>query len=160
MLKARRIGHATLENLVETVRATTGSLAAAKKRGLKPDVAERLAIGVGGEQHLTQVRLNLVGNALTFTDRGGLCIAAALLPGPVAVSAFDTSPAKHRRGSSSNFTKSTAPTARPKAPPAPAIATQIVEMHRGRARVESTLGKGATFRPDLPILAQNQKAMV
>jgi signal transduction histidine kinase len=40
-----------------------------------------------------------------------------------------------------------------------AIAKRIVEMHGGRIWVESTLGKGANFRMELPIVAENRKAM-
>src|SRR5262249_26570945 len=48
------LGEYALENVVETVRAATEALAESKKLGLKTEVAERLPIGVGDEQRLTQ----------------------------------------------------------------------------------------------------------
>jgi GAF domain-containing protein len=50
-----------IESVVETVRVATESLAQSKKLVLKTDVAKSLPIGLGDEQRLTQVLLNLVG---------------------------------------------------------------------------------------------------
>jgi signal transduction histidine kinase len=81
-----------LENVVETVRAATEALAETKKLGLKTDVAERLPIGKGDEQRLTQVLLNLVGNAIKFTDAGEVRIIATASNGHFALSVTDTGP--------------------------------------------------------------------
>jgi signal transduction histidine kinase len=50
-----------IESIAETVRSAAESLAQNKKLGLKIEVAKPLPIGLGDEQRLTQVLLNLVG---------------------------------------------------------------------------------------------------
>jgi His Kinase A (phospho-acceptor) domain/Histidine kinase-, DNA gyrase B-, and HSP90-like ATPase len=81
-----------LESVVEPVRAATESLAEAKKLALKTDVGATLPVGIGDEQRLTQVLLNLVGNAIKFTDAGEVRIVAAPVNGHFAVSVTDTGP--------------------------------------------------------------------
>jgi signal transduction histidine kinase len=147
-----------LGSIVETVTVATESLAETKKLILKTEVVKPLPIGLGDEQRLTQVLLNLVGNAIKFTDVGEVCIAAGAANGHFTVSVSDTGPGippeerehifeKFRQVDSSN-TRAKGGTGL-----GLAIAREIVEMHGGRIWVESTLGQGSTFRMELPVRA-------
>jgi signal transduction histidine kinase len=148
-----------IESVVETVRAATESLAQNKKLTLTTSVDKSLPIGLGDEQRLTQVLLNLVGNAIKFTDAGEVSIAAGARNGHFAVSVTDTGPGipLDQQGRifdqfhqvDSSLTKAKGGTGL-----GLAIAKQIVEMHGGRIWVESTLGKGSTFQMEIPTRAE------
>src|SRR4026208_1511185 len=81
-----------VQSIVETVRSATESLAQNKKLTLKTDVAKKLPIGLGDEQRLTQVLLNLVGNAIKFTDTGEVRVTAKATDGRFSVSGVETGP--------------------------------------------------------------------
>jgi len=152
-----------VENVVETVRAATESLAEAKKLALKTDVAKKLPVGLGDEQRLTQVLLNLVGNAIKFTDTGEVHIAATAVNGNFTVSVTDTGPGipeEHRSRIFDQFHQVDSSNTKAKGGTGLglAISKQIVEMHGGRIWVESTLGQGATFQMQVPIRAEAKKA--
>jgi signal transduction histidine kinase len=144
-----------IESVVETVRAATESLAQNKKLTLTTTVDKSLPVGLGDEQRLTQVLLNLVGNAIKFTDAGEVRIAARARSGHFTVSVTDTGPGialdqqdrifeQFHQVDSSN-TKAKGGTGL-----GLAIAKQIVEMHGGRIWVESTVGRGSTFQMEIP----------
>jgi GAF domain-containing protein/anti-sigma regulatory factor (Ser/Thr protein kinase) len=156
------MGEYAVESVVETVRSATESLAQNKKLTLKTDVARKLPIGLGDEQRLTQVLLNLVGNAIKFTDTGEVRVLATAANGTFAVSVSDTGPGiptdqltrvfeQFHQVDSSN-TKAKGGTGL-----GLAISKQIVEMHGGRIWVESTLGKGSVFHMELPTRADFRK---
>jgi signal transduction histidine kinase len=152
-----------LESVVETVRSATESLAQNKKLALKTEVAKSLPIGLGDEQRLTQVLLNLVGNAIKFTDRGEVRVTAKSVNGHFAVSVSDTGPGipeEHRARIFDQFHQVDSSNTKAKGGTGLglAIAKQIVEMHGGRIWVESTLGEGSTFQMELPTRAQFRKS--
>ena len=151
-----------IESVVETVRSATESLAQNKKLALKTEVAKSLPVGLGDEQRLTQVLLNLVGNAIKFTDAGEVRVTARAVNGHFNVSVADTGPGipEHERTRifeqfhqiDSSLTKAAGGTGL-----GLAIAKQIVEMHGGRIWVESTVGKGSTFQMEIPTRAEFRK---
>jgi signal transduction histidine kinase len=157
------MGEYAIESVVETVRSATESLAQNKKLVLMTDVAKPLPIGVGDEQRLTQVLLNLVGNAIKFTDTGVVRVTAKAVDGHFNVSVSDTGPgipAEHQARIFEQFQQVDNSNTRAKGGTGLglAIAKQIVEMHGGRIWVESTLGKGSTFQMELPTRAEFRKS--
>jgi signal transduction histidine kinase len=150
----------SLDGIVETVRVATESLAEGKKLSLRTDVAKGLPCGLGDEQRISQVLLNLVGNAIKFTDTGEVRISAGAVDGHFSIRVSDTGPGIpvgeqarifeefHQIDNSNTKTKGGTGLGL-------AIAKKIIEMHGGRIWVESTLGHGATFQIELPIRAEN-----
>jgi signal transduction histidine kinase len=152
-----------IESVVETVRSATESLAQNKKLALKTEVAKSLPIGLGDEQRLTQVLLNLVGNAIKFTDAGEVRVIAKSVNGHFNVSVTDTGPGipeEHQARIFEQFHQVDSSNTKAKGGTGLglAIAKQIVEMHGGRIWVESTLGKGSTFQMELPTRAEFRKS--
>jgi signal transduction histidine kinase len=151
-----------IESVVETVRSATESLAQNKKLSFKTEVAKSLPVGLGDEQRLTQVLLNLVGNAIKFTDTGEVRVIAKTVNGHFNVSVTDTGPgipAEHQTRIFEQFHQVDSSNTKAKGGTGLglAIAKQIVEMHGGRIWVESTLGKGSTFQMELPTRAELRK---
>jgi GAF domain-containing protein/anti-sigma regulatory factor (Ser/Thr protein kinase) len=156
------IAEYSLGGVVETVRSATESLAQSKKLTLSTDVAKSLPIGLGDEQRLTQVLLNLVGNAIKFTDMGEVRIAAKTVDGHFTVSVVDTGPGipeQERTRIFEQFHQVDASNTKAKGGTGLglAIAKQIVEMHGGRIWVESILGQGSTFHMKVPVRTDFQK---
>jgi len=152
-----------IESVVETVRSATESLAQNKKLALKTEVVKSLPIGLGDEQRLTQVLLNLVGNAIKFTDTGEVRVTAKGVSGHFAVSVTDTGPGipeKHQARIFEQFHQVDSSITKAKGGTGLglAIAKQIVEMHGGRIWVESGLGKGSTFQMAIPTSAASRGA--
>ena len=133
-----------------------------KKLTLTTSVDKSLPVGLGDEQRLTQVLLNLVGNAIKFTDTGEVRVSAKAVNGHFNVSVTDTGPGipeEHQARIFEQFHQVDNSNTKAKGGTGLglAIAKQIVEMHGGRIWVESMLGKGSTFQMELPIRPESRK---
>jgi GAF domain-containing protein len=151
----------SLEDIAQTVRSTLEPLAADKKLVFKVDVAPKLPAGHGDGRRLTQVLINLVGNAIKFTDTGEVVIKAGATDGSFHLSVRDTGPgisAADQAKLFQEFRQADNAITRKKGGTGLglAISKRIVEMHGGKIWVESQVGKGSTFSFTVPVRAAQQ----
>jgi len=149
----------SLEDVVHGVVTSVESLATEKKLALKIDILPNLPAGRGDERRIAQVLLNLVGNAIKFTDKGEVAIAASATNGSFNIAVRDTGPGIsaadqvkifeefHQADNSATKTKGGTGLGL-------SIAKRIVEMHGGKIWVESSPGAGSTFSVSLPVKVQ------
>ena len=82
----------SLKDVVHGVYGAVETLAASKNLAFKVEMAPNLPAGRGDERRLTQVLLNLVGNAIKFTDQGEITIKASAADGAYNLAVRDTGP--------------------------------------------------------------------
>src|SRR5947199_3572381 len=82
----------SLSDVVHGVVSAVEPLAAEKRLACKAEVAPDLPTGHGDGRRLSQVLLNLVGNAIKFTDKGEVAIRASVTNGAFTVTICDTGP--------------------------------------------------------------------
>jgi signal transduction histidine kinase len=155
------LGDYSMKEVVQGVFSAVESLAAEKKLALKIEVPSDLPRAHGDERRITQVLLNLVGNAIKFTDKGEVAIKAAAANGTFTVQVRDTGPgiaADQQAKIFEEFQQADSSSTREKGGTGLglAIAKRIVEMHGGRIWVDSVVGKGATFSFTLPTQAESE----
>jgi signal transduction histidine kinase len=151
----------SLEDIAQTVRSTLEPLAADKKLAFKIEVAPKLPPGHGDGRRLAQVVINLVGNAIKFTDAGEVVIKATAIDGSFRLSVCDTGPgisAADQAKLFQEFQQADNAITRKKGGTGLglAISKRIVEMHGGKIWVESQLGHGSTFAFTLPVNVAQQ----
>jgi signal transduction histidine kinase len=151
----------SIQDIAQTVRSTLEPLAADKKLAFKLELAPKLRPGRGDGRRLTQVLINLVGNAIKFTDAGEVAIKAEANNGSFHVSVRDTGPGISAADQSKLFQEfQQADSAITKKKGGTglglAISKRIIEMHGGRIFVESQPGQGSTFTFTLPVIVERQ----
>jgi signal transduction histidine kinase len=151
----------SLKNVVETVFTAVEQLAKEKKLAFTLDVASDLPRGHGDERRLTQVMLNLAGNAIKFTDEGEVTIRASAANGSFEVAVRDTGPgisAADQARLFQEFQQADNSITRKKGGTGLglAISKRIIEMHGGRIWIESVVGQGSTFSFTLPVKVSQQ----
>jgi len=152
----------SMRELVLDVVSATEALAAEKQLALEVDVPADLPHGRGDERRLTQVLMNLVSNAIKFTEAGSVRIRAKVEDGSFLVAVTDTGVGiapEDRERIFEEFQQVDSSSTRKKGGTGLglAIAKRIVELHGGRIWVDSTPGQGSTFAFTLPLSAEKQE---
>ena len=151
--------HASINGLVQLLRPHARSKGISLHAVVDPALEFRLK---GDSHHLRQVLLNLLGNAIKFTERGEVSLAVSQrLETPAAVTARfevkDTGIGIAPEAISrifERFVQADQSTTRKYGGTGlgTTIAKQLVELMGGTIGVESTLGQGSTFWLELPFL--------
>src|SRR5207302_939278 len=82
----------SLQDVVQSVYSAIEPLASEKRIAFKIEVPKNLPAGHGDERRITQVLLNLVGNAIKFTDQGEVAIKVSASNDSFNVAVRDTGP--------------------------------------------------------------------
>lgn len=151
-----------MQDVVQTVFMAVESLAAEKRLTCKISVPPDLPPGRGDAQRLSQVLLNLVGNAIKFTDEGEVSIQVTAADEAFMVAVSDTGAGiaeAEQQKIFEEFQQADGTSMRQQGGTGLglAIAKKIIEMHGGQIWVESRLEQGSTFWFTLPMCVEQQR---
>jgi signal transduction histidine kinase len=152
----------SVQALVETVVASAGSLAQKKGIELKTAVSQDLPAGRGDQRRLTQVLLNIVSNAIKFTDTGSVEVRVGAVNGEFNIAVHDTGPGiapEDQARIFDEFQQVDNSMTRQKGGTGLglSIARRLVNLHGGHIEVQSSLGVGSTFNIVLPVRVTEQQ---
>ena len=156
----------SIGEVVSTVLTAVEPLATGKQLALNSVLSPDLPLARGDERRIAQVLLNLVGNAIKFTDSGEVAVLASAANGAFTIAVRDTGPGipeadqrkifdEFKQAETSSSAWKTGGTGL-----GLSIAKRIVEMHGGRICVESSPGQGSTFSITLPLIVKKQVAPI
>src|SRR5215470_10046415 len=148
----------SMEETVSAAASNVASLAAAKHLALRIELAPSLPRARGDERRIMQVLLNLLGNAIKFTDRGEVTLKVDASEHAFQVSVTDTGSGieeNERREIFQEFHQGETARISRKGGSGLGlpISKRFIELHGGEIGVNSTPGKGSTFWFTLPIRA-------
>ena len=151
----------SMQDVVAGVHSAVESLAKEKRIALKVELQPDLPSAQGDERKLTQVLLNLVGNAIKFTDEGEVAIKAAAANGSITVSVRNSGPGITEADQAKIFqefqqAKSAVTREKGGTGLGLTISKRIVELHGGASGSKSTPGQGSTFSFILPVTVERQ----
>jgi len=152
----------SMEGLVQTLFTSVEALATEKNLELNVKVPADLTTAKGDEQRIAQVLLNLLGNAIKFTEEGEVRVEVIISNESFLVSVSDTGPGLSEADQKKifeEFRQADGSSTREKGGTGLglSIAKRIVEMHGGSIWVESSLGEGSIFWFTLPVRVEHQK---
>ena len=151
----------SIKDVVYNVFSAVEPLANEKKLSLRVEMPKDVPVGRGDERRLTQVLLNLVGNAIKFTEEGEVVVKASANNGAYTLAVCDTGPGiattdqaklfQEFQQADNSITKKKGGTGL-----GLAISRRIIEMHGGRIWVESSPGHGSAFAFTIPVTVKKQ----
>ncbi|MBB5055498.1 signal transduction histidine kinase/DNA-binding response OmpR family regulator/ligand-binding sensor domain-containing protein [Granulicella aggregans] len=155
------MGTVSVAEVIDRAVAATASLFEAKKLMLVRTIEPDLPTVTGDSDRLIQVVINLISNAVKFTDEGSITCSAELKDGQIVVGVTDSgigiAPADQPKVFEKFKQVGDTLTDKPKGTGLGLpICKEIVEYHGGSIWVESAPGQGSTFSFSLPIAAQTQ----
>jgi GAF domain-containing protein/HAMP domain-containing protein len=145
-----------LPEVVRSVVTATEPLATSKGLKFATAVQDGMPMAHGDARRVSQVLLNLVGNAIKFTDAGEVEIRASAANGQFTLTVRDTGPGiadADQERIFGEFQQIDNSNTRQKGGTGLglAISKRMVELQGGTISVESVLGQGSTFRVVLPV---------
>jgi signal transduction histidine kinase len=126
----------------------------AEAKGLTLTLEGSTAFAWADQRRLRQIVGNVVGNAVKYTEHGGVTVRVTDTPDDVSIWVIDSGPGiakeEHERIFEEYWQSSEARTRRTGTGLGLAITRRLVHMHRGRIELKSELGRGSTFRIVVP----------
>jgi signal transduction histidine kinase len=138
---------------------TFEALAGAKNISLVKEFPDKAATVNADKDKLTQVFINLLGNAVKFTDKGSVTVRINDMQQEVEVEIEDTGSGIPHDQTDKIFDKFVRVVAEKREGTGLGlpIAKDIIVLHKGRIRIESVVGKGSKFIFIIPKILTNAK---